>query len=66
MDPTVLQASSFIQQVDGIIRVAQGGAGTCASKNAPDSLLDYMVCSQYALPFVEDLTVVRDVSWKPH
>eukprot|EP00959_Pyramimonas_sp_CCMP1952_P277525 5801715-Pyramimonas_sp.AAC.1 len=58
MSPTVLQASQFAQQLDAAIRTAPGG-GTCAQKKGHDSLIDYMLCPQPAIPVVKDLCQVK-------
>eukprot|EP00959_Pyramimonas_sp_CCMP1952_P450675 9436113-Pyramimonas_sp.AAC.1 len=65
MEPDILAASMFVSKLNGIIRTA-GPAGTCANCQGRDKVLDYVVCSPEASPFLKTIRAVRSVPWKPH
>ena len=65
LSPTELQRSQFVQRISGIVRVAPGIEGTCSLKKGPDSMLDYLVMSESAIPCVKSVSAVKSVPWKP-
>eukprot|EP00959_Pyramimonas_sp_CCMP1952_P399730 8375670-Pyramimonas_sp.AAC.1 len=58
--------SSFVATAHGFVRTAPNIEGTCSQKKSPDTMLDYIVMSESAVPFVRDVAAVEDVPWKPH
>eukprot|EP00959_Pyramimonas_sp_CCMP1952_P391879 8212180-Pyramimonas_sp.AAC.1 len=58
MEPDILAASRFVQNVHGVIRTA-GPEGTCANPQGRDKVLDYVLCSPEATPFLKTICAVR-------
>ena len=66
MTPATLLKSEFPQRLDAVIRTADV-VGTCSQKkDKPDTMIDYVLCSKSALPFIRDIVPVRAVPWRPH
>eukprot|EP00959_Pyramimonas_sp_CCMP1952_P238014 4973969-Pyramimonas_sp.AAC.1 len=66
MSPETLAKSKFLERVGGAIIRTADVTGTCAKKNGEDSMLDYLVMSPSAVPFVKEVNPIRDVAWRPH
>ena len=58
MTPATLLKSEFPQRLDAVIRTADV-VGTCSQKkDKPDTMIDYVLCSKSALPFIRDIVPV--------
>eukprot|EP00959_Pyramimonas_sp_CCMP1952_P298705 6247653-Pyramimonas_sp.AAC.1 len=56
MSPKVLEQSNFVAKIYGVVRAAPNIEGTCSQRKGPYAMLDYIVMSESAVPFVRDIS----------